>query len=173
MVLTTGAASPLITLFPREFSGLSPFVTEVPEPPKVSSPPLEDDITDSLNSPMVMVLLPRPVWDPFLLSLSITSKLVLLSSPFSILALWQCTLFLASVLGMLLKTCTPSYWTLVSPCSNGVHGNYWRTGQPIYPACFSSSLVGVSVIVHILKVHIFGGLQAGLMLAKQKFGCLL
>ncbi|KAJ9083930.1 hypothetical protein DSO57_1029490 [Entomophthora muscae] len=49
MVHTTGAASPLVTLFPCAFSGPSPFVSEVPEPPKVSSPLLEEDITKSVR----------------------------------------------------------------------------------------------------------------------------
>ncbi|KAJ9058992.1 hypothetical protein DSO57_1006765 [Entomophthora muscae] len=37
MVLTTGAASPLVTLFPRAFSGPSPFVSEVPELSQVTN----------------------------------------------------------------------------------------------------------------------------------------
>ncbi|KAJ9083008.1 hypothetical protein DSO57_1039018 [Entomophthora muscae] len=62
MVLTTGAASPLVTLFLCTFSGPSPFVSEVPKQPKVSSPPLEEDITNTPSTPMVLVLSPRPVW---------------------------------------------------------------------------------------------------------------
>ncbi|KAJ9072946.1 hypothetical protein DSO57_1021706 [Entomophthora muscae] len=58
MVLPTGASSPLVTLFPRAFSGPSPFVSEVPKQPKVSSPPLEEDITNALANPMVMGMSP-------------------------------------------------------------------------------------------------------------------
>ncbi|KAJ9055656.1 hypothetical protein DSO57_1001635 [Entomophthora muscae] len=54
MVLTTGAASPLVTPFPHTFSGPSPFVSEVPKQPKVSSPPLEEDITDAPSTLMVL-----------------------------------------------------------------------------------------------------------------------
>ncbi|KAJ9074270.1 hypothetical protein DSO57_1007962 [Entomophthora muscae] len=64
MVLTIGAASPLVTLFPHTFSGPSHIVTEVPKSPKVSCPPLEEDITGSPRTPMVMVLLPGPLWAP-------------------------------------------------------------------------------------------------------------
>ncbi|KAJ9076447.1 hypothetical protein DSO57_1026114 [Entomophthora muscae] len=64
IVLTTGAVSPLVTLFPRTFSGPSLFVSEVPKQPKVSSPPLEEDITNSPLTPMVLVLSPGPVWAP-------------------------------------------------------------------------------------------------------------
>ncbi|KAJ9068601.1 hypothetical protein DSO57_1027012 [Entomophthora muscae] len=115
MVLTTGAESPLVTLFPCTFSGSSPFVSEVPEQPKVSSPPLEEDITNASSTPMILVLSPGPVWAPFQLSLSTTSKLVLPPTLSSIHALWQCTLSLASVPDTLPKTCNSSSWTLVSP----------------------------------------------------------
>ncbi|KAJ9048121.1 hypothetical protein DSO57_1038191 [Entomophthora muscae] len=47
MVLTAGDSSPLVTLFPRAFSGPSPLVSEVPKQPKVSNPPLEEDIADA------------------------------------------------------------------------------------------------------------------------------
>ncbi|KAJ9079964.1 hypothetical protein DSO57_1030100 [Entomophthora muscae] len=64
MVLNTGAASPSVTLFPCAFSGPSPFVSEVPDQPKVSSPPLEENITNAPENPMVLVLSPRPLWAP-------------------------------------------------------------------------------------------------------------
>ncbi|KAJ9050121.1 hypothetical protein DSO57_1017459 [Entomophthora muscae] len=83
-------------------------LSEVPKQPKVSSPPLEEDITNAPSTPMVLVLSPGPAWPPFQLSLSTTSKLVLPSAPCSTLALWECTLSLVSVLGMLPKTCIPS-----------------------------------------------------------------
>ncbi|KAJ9054561.1 hypothetical protein DSO57_1013047 [Entomophthora muscae] len=65
IVLTTWAASPLVTPFPRTFSGPSPFVSEVPKQPKVSSTPLEKDITNAPSTPMVLVLSPGPSWAPF------------------------------------------------------------------------------------------------------------
>ncbi|KAJ9060518.1 hypothetical protein DSO57_1030018 [Entomophthora muscae] len=64
MMLTTGAASPLVILFPHAFSGPSPFVSEVHKQPKVSGPPLEEDITDAASTPMVLVLSPKLAWDP-------------------------------------------------------------------------------------------------------------
>ncbi|KAJ9089560.1 hypothetical protein DSO57_1011615 [Entomophthora muscae] len=62
MVFTTGDASHSVTLFPCAFSGPSPFVSEVTKQPKVSTPPLEEDITNSPSTLMVMVLSPGPVW---------------------------------------------------------------------------------------------------------------
>ncbi|KAJ9083972.1 hypothetical protein DSO57_1028926 [Entomophthora muscae] len=63
MVLTTGAASPSVTLFPCNFSVPSPFVSEVPEPPKVSGPPLEE----ALLTPPIHLLsrpIPESGWTP-------------------------------------------------------------------------------------------------------------
>ncbi|KAJ9049711.1 hypothetical protein DSO57_1021737 [Entomophthora muscae] len=113
MVLTTGAASPSVTPFPRAFSGPSLFVSEVLKQPKVSSHPLEKDITNAPSTPLVLVLSPGPAWAPFQLSLSITSKLVLLLAPCSTLALWQCTLSLFSVPYTLLKTATAPVLTII------------------------------------------------------------
>ncbi|KAJ9050573.1 hypothetical protein DSO57_1013374 [Entomophthora muscae] len=125
MVPTTGATSPLVTLSSHTFSGTSPFVSEVPRQPKVSSPSLEKDIPDSPSTPMVMVLSPGPAWALFQLSPSIMSTSAPLRSLSSNQALWQCTLFLVSILAMPLKICIPSSWTLVSPCVDGVYGDYW------------------------------------------------
>ncbi|KAJ9082928.1 hypothetical protein DSO57_1000228 [Entomophthora muscae] len=55
---------PLSYSVPCTFSGPSPFFSEVPEQPKVSSPPLKEDITHSPSTLMVMVLSPGPVWGP-------------------------------------------------------------------------------------------------------------
>ncbi|KAJ9069485.1 hypothetical protein DSO57_1018125 [Entomophthora muscae] len=89
MVLTTGAASPLVTLFPHAFSGLSLFVSEVPEQPKVSSPPLEEDITNAPSTPMVMMLSPRPSWAPFQLSHLIVSKHVVVNCAINSISIWS------------------------------------------------------------------------------------
>ncbi|KAJ9088549.1 hypothetical protein DSO57_1021929 [Entomophthora muscae] len=62
MLLTTGAVSFLVTSFTCTFSGPSPIITEVPKSPKVLSPPLEEDITDSPKTPMIMMFLPGLFW---------------------------------------------------------------------------------------------------------------
>ncbi|KAJ9066291.1 hypothetical protein DSO57_1010929 [Entomophthora muscae] len=90
MMLTTGSASLLVTLFPCTFTSPSPFVTEVPDPPKVLSHLLEEDITNSPNTPMVMVLSPGPLWAPSQLSFLTMSNLMPLCTPSSILIQWSC-----------------------------------------------------------------------------------
>ncbi|KAJ9070652.1 hypothetical protein DSO57_1005453 [Entomophthora muscae] len=115
MVLTTGAASLSVTLFPCTFSDPSLFITEVPEPPKVSSHPLEEDITNSPTPPMVMVLLPVPLWAP-LPGFSLDYKQAwLMRAPSSILVQCPCIPFLVSILVTLPRTCILSCWILPSP----------------------------------------------------------
>ncbi|KAJ9073511.1 hypothetical protein DSO57_1015647 [Entomophthora muscae] len=141
MVLTTGATSPSVTLFPRAFSGPLLFVSEVPKQPKVSSPLLEKDITNIPSTPMVMVLSPGPAWAPIpALSLNYEKAC---NATCSLLHTGTVTMHTIPGLqpGYVSKDLYSFLLDFGLPRSNGLHGNYWCTGQPIYSACFGSSQV--------------------------------